>query len=237
MFPNNLNVLSVSAFLLFINSAFAMEMPTIEKKGCQTVGNSKQCQYKSGTTTIYMITHMPYALCAQAKCQIDEKNNKISNCQCPIYGLNDNEPGWKSISLSDKPFAQVKPVYSGNKLSKVTSNFSLAMLDSIKNLDPTHTQCTGDKPLSWANCFGVVCDVSYVDDNGTKKAQANCQCPVSSSLSFVSSGPANTDECELTQGQVWSAADENSGAIDFELITQSYQNYQNMMQQTGNASE
>ncbi|KTD06983.1 hypothetical protein [Legionella jamestowniensis] len=212
-------VLFIFNFSAFANTA------KIEKIDCKKIEDSEQCSYKTGSTTSYVITSMPYALCAQARCKLEGSNDKMAVCQCPIYGV--DSKNWQSISLSAQPYTDVKPAYADETLKQVTSNFSLAMAPSSNDLAVPHTQCTNKKPTPWANCFGVRCDVATKIVNGSKTIEATCLCPVETSLSYISSGPQTSSDCDLGKHEIWSAAKNETGMEQFELIRQAYKNYQN----------
>ncbi|ASQ46556.1 hypothetical protein [Legionella clemsonensis] len=211
-------------FVLFVFNFSAFANTTkIAKIDCKKVDNSEQCAYKTGSTTSYIITNMPYALCAQALCKLEEVNDKMSVCHCPVYGV--ESKNWQSISLSDRPYADVKPTYAGETLKQVTSNFSLALAPSSNNLTVPHAQCINNTPTPWANCFGVRCDVATKSVNGTKTIEATCLCPVETSLNYISAGPKTSSDCNLGKNEIWSAAKTEAGLEQYELIRQAYKNY------------
>ncbi|WP_133128813.1 hypothetical protein [Legionella nagasakiensis] len=212
--------------IMCVSVAIASEAsPNIQKINCRTIHGSKECVFKISGQRSYVITNMPYALCAQAKCSLDTVNSKRAHCNCPIYGLKNTTSGWKSISLSAKKYEQVKPRYKDHALQQVTSNFSLAMAESPGHLNVAHTSCKSDSPMPWANCFGVRCSVHYVPVNGETTPMASCECPVEQSTTYISSGPKSSNECVLNKPWIWSAAEGQNGIDQFTLVDQFYKTY------------
>ncbi len=217
------NVICIAFFAVFFSTGALADTPRAKLVECKKTGDIQQCKYQTAATISYVITPMPYALCAQAKCTINASDTKMASCQCPIYGIKNNN--WQSISISDRPYADVRPGFDGQTLKQVTSNFSLAMAASNTHVDVTHTICKHSSPKPWANCFGVRCEVVSKLEHGIQKQVANCHCPVESSSTFLSSGPESTKDCDLGPDKIWSAATGDAGMGQYELIMQVYKNY------------
>lgn len=214
-------VISAILTLLLFNGAWAL---TPEKISCKKIGNNTECVYKvagqdidnsKAMSKLYLNTNMPYALCASAKCTISKKDPNKAHCQCLVYGLQSENDSWQNASVGPLPYDAAKPIRSNNKISVLTSTYSMA---NVVNFSQGNvTACTSSNKIAWANCFGAKCQINQY---GTS---ALCECPVVSTTSFVSVGPKSVAECNLPSGQVWSAATITQNANNHFIMRSYYQ--------------
>ena len=188
----------------------------------QSIDGQKVYTYqKSGSSNLYAMDNVPYALCSKALCTIDPNNPDMSTCTCPIYGLK-NDPAWQKISVGPKDLKATQPTYSqSGKLKTVVSNYSIAnTTPAVKHdLSAPATSCLFKCKTPWANCFGIRCKVKYQADGSP---QAICQCPLVKSNTFVSVGPKNTSECEQPSNKAWSAASTGQGPDNNYILRKVY---------------
>lgn len=192
----------MKAFLLVMSLLLTSTVVFSEKNrfDCQDlhINHIQQCKMEVDGGKLYSISNMPYALCSKAYCKMDD-NEHYADCHCSIQGGND----WKSISLSPSGYLNAQPTYDNGQLQTVQSNYSMA---NIKDFDHhINTVCKSDKPVPWANCFGVRCKVEKVKHNGKVVQQARCHCPVERSKSYILGMPKQSD-CQTPDGLIWSAA-------------------------------
>lgn len=192
---------------------FSLTGHAILKPECKSIGNVKQCDFTLGDTKYYAFVNLPYALCSKALCSLD-KDKSMATCECTVYGV-PRFDGKESISVGPKPFSQAAPASQQNKLTEVVSNYSFANID-LKNKH--HMHCSFPKPMMWANCYGVKCEVYYAGP----KPYARCHCPVASSTDFVSSGPKSSKKCYKGDYQIWSAADIEAGKDNAAIMNTMY---------------
>lgn len=162
----------------------------------------QQCTISSANAApSYGLNNMPYALCSQTLCTVENESSVVANCICPII----NKSGWQSASLSPSKYVSAQPTWNlDNTLQSIQSDYSLA------NYPPVPQQCNFTTLHKWASCFGVRC--SALADGQS----ANCKCPINSSYSFLFELP--TSLCETNVNHIWSAAPINGSGYDDMLL-------------------
>ncbi|MBT4855966.1 hypothetical protein HOM50_00140 [bacterium] len=218
MKPNAIK--GILAILLILSGTSLGKTPQL--LGTQSIGDQTVYAYqKNGSSKLYAMDNVPYALCSKALCTIDPNNPKMSICICPIYGLK-TDPAWQRISVGPKSLKQTQPTYSQNgQLKTVVSNYSIANTtpDVKHDLSAPATACLFKTKTPWANCFGIRCKVQYQADGSP---QAICQCPLVKSSTFVSVGPKNTSECQQPSDKAWSAASTGQGPDNNYILREVY---------------
>ena len=221
-----LTIIGTLGMVLISSHALALQSQKISCHKVSRAGAGIECVFRvsgeksddpSQFSALYATTKMPYALCSKALCTVDQKNKHLAKCGCPIYGVNKDAPLWQRISVGPKPHHLSAPTGQRSHLVTVTSNFSMANLTN--RAEPHQVTCRGKKPLSWANCFGVRCKVSYQKEAGRSVPVANCQCPVVKTSAFISMGPADTRACQVSSAKIWSAATAAQGHNNNAIMT------------------
>lgn len=187
---------------------------TYEVKG-QEVGSP------DATSELYGMTSMPYALCSSAVCKVREDAPNSARCICKVYGLNRHKDSWRKASVGPRDYLASQPEYIDGHVYTVTSNFSFANFARSKK--PRKRVCKSSKELSWANCFGVRCEM--VSGSNMHERLASCDCPIMQSKAFISMGPTSRYACKLPVGKVWSGATAQQGDNDKAVIKAIYNIY------------
>lgn len=217
-------------FITLFGYAHASEQTAKQLACMDTEHGNTQCSYEvkgqeidqpDSTSIVYAMSSMPYALCSSAVCTVSDDHPDSARCVCKVYGRYQQQNTWRKASVGPLDYAASRPEFLDGQLSTVISNFSFANFS--RSNKPNQTICKSKKPLSWANCFGVRCHI-VTGSNGNATI-ATCDCPISQTKEFASTGPKSQHACKLPKGKVWSGATEQQGDNDMAVMQDMYKLY------------
>ncbi|WP_150468265.1 hypothetical protein [Francisella sp. SYW-9] len=173
---------------------------------------------------VYFYKKTPYALCSKALCTW--KKGKRATCFCPVIYPSklDNSDSWMGASLSPYDSERTTSTYNKNgKMNTVVSTFSLANIISVGKISACPAK--GNLEYSWADCFGVRCDVTQ------NPSVAECKCPVKQSKDYISMGVKSENLCFTgspdgkNYSYGWSAEALEMGARNQDILMSFYKKY------------
>lgn len=220
---NKTKVLVLAGLLAISSVGFAKDTgPQLLGKENIGKGNT-QVTYQSATNSrnpkvskLYAQTNMPYVLCNKALCDVNS-DEKTATCACRVF---ENAGKKDQISVGPKPYKVSQPLYNKQgKMIKATSNFSMANLGKPGDKPIT---CVSDKEIPWANCFGIQCDIHFLNGHPV----ATCVCPIDSSKEMITVGAKTQQECTNTgKTKIWSGALPVQGDSNGPIMEQMYAKY------------
>ncbi|QIW10280.1 hypothetical protein [Francisella sp. LA112445] len=173
--------------------------------------------------TTYFYRNMPYALCSKALCTW--KKGQKATCFCPIIYPDqlDKDNIWMGASLSPYDLDKTIVTYKNNKINTVVSTFSLA--NTVDSQVMATCKAKPNVIYSWANCFGVRCNVTQ------NLSIAECKCPIEQSKDYISMGVKSENMCfngasaNDNYSFGWSADNLKNGLLNKKVIVKLYKKY------------
>lgn len=173
--------------LIYVNVGFAATNNQYNNSIIKEKGVKKVTKENGKEHTVYFYKETPYALCSKALCTW--KDGQKATCFCPIVYPNklQKDDAWMGASLSPYNSEKTSATYKDDKINTVVSTFSLANIVSIGKISACPAK--NDIEYSWADCFGIRCDVTQ------NPSVAECKCPVRQSRNYISMGVKSENLC------------------------------------------
>ncbi|MED7787764.1 hypothetical protein [Francisella sp. 19X1-34] len=213
--------LQVLLFLVSLSVASAsntMNLIKVKESGIKSIAIEDGKKHE-----VFFYKKTPYALCSKALCTW--KNGEKATCFCPIIYPEklQKEDAWMGASLSPYDSEKTSSTYKNDRITTVVSTFSLANIISIGKISACPAK--DDLEYSWADCFGVRCDVTQ------NPSVADCKCPIKKSKDYISMGVKSENLCFTGKPNPkgysfgWSAESLKMGSRDQDILISFYKKY------------